>query len=409
MNKFVLIFVALLLAVSACEKTTEPDPIYEDPITITSPANNASVNGIVTISTAVGEDYTFTRVDFYIDGDSVYSDPSSPFRYAWDTSIYESTSSHQLQAVAYDEEQSYSSNMVTVTVLIPVTNEFEFLSSYALTSPGMRVASEGSHLYVASGTNGLSVFDISNPVSPENIYNYVSTDDIRGVDSDSPYLVTAEWDLGIRLFHIVNSDSIAPVNFFSTQGRAWNVKVIGDMIYVADDNAFQIAEISDFTILARSRTAIQDGVVKDIDVVGSVAYVLDINGVSAYNISNPLSPVFINRYAQFNGQCQTVSSDGDYVFVGTTSELRMLTGGLISRDNRSQQGGFTGVFAAGSVVFASAGSSTGGAWAFDYSSGASMETLDQYISNETSNDITYSDGYVFLAGQTRVSIFSFSF
>ena len=100
MNRFIIIGVVLLLMVSACEKTTEPDPIYEDPITITSPANNSSVNGIVTINTVVGEDYSFTRVDFYIDGDSVYSDPSSPYRYTWDTSIYESTSSHQLQAVA---------------------------------------------------------------------------------------------------------------------------------------------------------------------------------------------------------------------------------------------------------------------------------------------------------------------
>jgi hypothetical protein len=136
---------------------------------------------------------------------------------------------------------------------------------------------------------------------------------------------------------------------------------------------------------------------------------LDQNGITAYDVSSPGSPNYVGRYSTFTGLCQAVSTDGDFVFVGTNSELRMLSDDLSTLiDNYSQQDGFTGVYANGSVVFASAGSSSGGAWAFDYSDGSALNILDQYTLDETSNDICYSDGYVFLAGQTQMTILSFS-
>jgi len=408
MRKFVQIFLIAALLFTACEKGTTPEPVYTDPITITNPDNNTSVSGAITIRTAVGQDYTFEKVVIYIDGDSVSTDVMAPYTYLWDTSIYSNGTTHQIWAVAYDSTDSYISETVTVTITVPVTYEFTYKSSFTFTSPAVRVASEGSHLYIALGPDGLSVLDISNVSLPERVYRFESTDDIKGVASDLPYLVTAESDLGIRLFDASDPDTFITRPIFATQGRAWNVKVIGNMIYVADNNALQIASISNYTISAVNRISLEYGVVNDVDAVGSTAYILDINGVTAYNLSQPANPAFIARYSQFNGQCQSVSTDGNYVFVGTTSELKMLTTDLESVANLSQQSGFTGVYAVDSIVFASAGGSTGGAWAFDYSSGISLVELDHYTLNETSNDITYSNGNVFLASQTKVSIFSFS-
>jgi len=408
MRTFISICLSAALLFAACEKGTTPEPVYTDPITIIDPDNNTSVTGALTIRTAVGQDYTFEKVVFYIDGDSVSTDLMAPYTYLWDTSEYSNGSVHHIWAVAYDSTDSYTSDTVTVTVTIPVTYEFTYKSSFTFTSPAVRVASEGSHLYVALGPDGLSVLDITDVNSPTRIFSFDSADDIKGVASDLPYLVTAESDIGIRLFsYTSNPDTFTARSVFATQGRAWNVKVIGNMIYVADNNALQIASISNYTISAVNRISLEYGVVKDVDAVGSTVYVLDVNGVSAYNVSQPASPVFIARYAQFDGLCQSVSTDGEHVFVGTTSELKMLTAGLVFETNLSRAGGFTGVFAVDSIVFASAGGSTGGAWAYDYSSGSSLVELDHYTLNETSNDIAYANGYVFLASQTKVSIFSF--
>ncbi|MCP4581827.1 MAG: hypothetical protein GY839_09415 [candidate division Zixibacteria bacterium] len=405
MKNFALIFVFLLLIISACEKDDPTEPVNDDPITITSPTNNSSVTDIVTINTSIGSDYTMLRVDFYIDSDSVYTDSNAPFTYQWDTSIYEDNSTHRIQAVAWDEEEAYPSNVVNVTVTREVTNEFGFLSGFGLTNPAMRVASEGSYLYIASGTDGMSVLNISSPTSPVEVFSFTSPGDFKGIDFSDPYLVTAEGDRGIRLFTALDSGSS---NSFNTSGLAWNVKIIGNIIYIADNDALQIVSFANGEFTSLSRISITSGVVKDVDAIGSTVYVLDVNGITEYDVSNPGSPDFTRRYSTFTGQCQSISTDGDYVFVGTTEELRMLTNALVSVDNHAQQGGFTGVYAIGSIVFASSGSSAGGAWAFDYSDGSTLEILDQHTTNETSNDITYTDGYVFLAGQTQVSVLSFS-
>ena len=145
----ICLFAALLFA--ACEKGTTPEPVYTDPITVTDPDNNTSVTGALTIRTAVGQDYTFEKVVFYIDGDSVSTDVIAPYTYLWDTSEYSNGSVHQIWAVAFDSTDSYTSDTVTVTVTTPVTYEFTYKSSFTFTSPAVRVASEGSHLYIALG------------------------------------------------------------------------------------------------------------------------------------------------------------------------------------------------------------------------------------------------------------------
>jgi hypothetical protein len=357
MRTFIPICLLAVLLFAACEKGTTPEPVYTDPITITNPDNNTSVSGTITIRTAVGQDYTFEKVVFYIDGDSVSTDVTAPYTHLWNTSIYSNGSVHHLWAMAYDSTDSYTSDTVTVTVTIPVTHEFTYKSSYTFNSPAVRVASEGSHLYVALGPDGLSVLDISNVNSPTEIFSFNSADDIKGIASDSPYLVTAESDIGIRLFDASDPDTFIAKPIFATQGRAWNVKVIGNIIFIADNNALQIASISNYTISAVYRITLEYGVVKDVDVVGSVAYALDVNGVTAIDVSQPSSPDVIARYSQFDGLCQSVS--------------------------------------------------TGGAWAYDYSGGGSLTEIDHYNMSEATNDIAYEDGYVFLAGQTKVSIFSF--
>ncbi|MCU0288526.1 MAG: Ig-like domain-containing protein [Acidobacteria bacterium] len=83
-------------------------------IAITSPFNNETVTGTVTIQAAVTGNCVVDRVEFYIDTYLKGSDSSEPYSYVWDT---ETTlvGPHTLRVVAYSTTGNYSSQ-ITVTV-----------------------------------------------------------------------------------------------------------------------------------------------------------------------------------------------------------------------------------------------------------------------------------------------------
>ncbi|HLP62786.1 MAG TPA: Ig-like domain-containing protein [Candidatus Deferrimicrobium sp.] len=83
-------------------------------ISITNPANMATVSGTVAISANATDDKGITKVEFYIDGVYKQADSSSPYQYSWDTTKY-SNSSHKIKAIAYDTSNQINSQEIRVT------------------------------------------------------------------------------------------------------------------------------------------------------------------------------------------------------------------------------------------------------------------------------------------------------
>jgi hypothetical protein len=415
MKKFsVIIILFIVLLFTACEKNQSTEPPDNNPVSISSPRNGSIVSGTVTVRASTNADYDMNRVIFYIDDDSVSTDLSSPYTYEWDTEIYQATSTHTIRARAYDDTSSYLSNTVTVTVTLPGANEFVYQASFSLTAPALRVAAEGGYLYLVMGTEGLQVLDYSTPASPVSIYRYVSAGTMRGVDAHSPYLVTAEYDNGIRSIQIkADQDTFYIGPLMSTAGRSWNVKIVGNLVFVADHDRLTIASInaSNYSLSLVGVFVIPSISVKDVDVdtLNDIAYVLENERVSAYNISHPANPAYINQYTGFSGEGKAISVYGHRVFIATAENLTMLTDSLTFVTSVTQQSGYTGVYAIANVVFVSQGGSNGGARVFDYSDGSTLSEIDTYIIDESCDDITYADGYVFLAGQTKVDILRFTY
>ncbi|MGC1120396.1 MAG: C25 family cysteine peptidase [Candidatus Methanofastidiosia archaeon] len=68
---------------SSCVRRSHDD---FDSVTITSPANGATVSGTVNVTTSATG--CIDMVEFYIDEELKYTDTSSPFEYSWDTTAY---------------------------------------------------------------------------------------------------------------------------------------------------------------------------------------------------------------------------------------------------------------------------------------------------------------------------------
>lgn len=79
-------------------------------ISITSPANGATVSGAITISANASDNVGVTRVEFYIDGTIFSTDTGAPYSASLVTGSY-SNGSHTITAKAYDTAQSAESSI----------------------------------------------------------------------------------------------------------------------------------------------------------------------------------------------------------------------------------------------------------------------------------------------------------
>jgi hypothetical protein len=84
-------------------------------VSITNPANGATVSGTVSVTASASDNVGVTEVRFYIDGTYKATDSSSPYSYSWDTTGY-SDGSHTVRATAYDAAGNNAYDQHTVTV-----------------------------------------------------------------------------------------------------------------------------------------------------------------------------------------------------------------------------------------------------------------------------------------------------
>ncbi|MEI6824765.1 MAG: Ig-like domain-containing protein, partial [Desulfuromonadales bacterium] len=89
-------------------------------VVVTSPANNSTVNGTVTISSSASDNVGVTNVEFYSNGVLLYASNVAPYRFNWDTTRV-LNGVYSIVAKAYDNAtNSAQSSAVTVLVSNPV-------------------------------------------------------------------------------------------------------------------------------------------------------------------------------------------------------------------------------------------------------------------------------------------------
>ena len=122
--------------------TTPTPPVLVPPtVSITSPANNATVSGIQTVTVNATDNKSVSLVTFVIDGQTGATSPNAPFSFSWDTTKL-TNGTHTIAAIATDSDNlSATSATVTVTVnntvSVPVTTNL-------ITNPSFETSTNGT-------------------------------------------------------------------------------------------------------------------------------------------------------------------------------------------------------------------------------------------------------------------------
>jgi len=162
-------------------------------VSLTAPANGATVSGTTTLSATANDNVGVTSVEFYRGSTLLSSDTTSPYSYAWNTTGV-TNGSYSLTAKAYDAAGNVTtSSAVTVTVNNTVAPPPDTTPPTAsITAPASGATISGTPNVTVSASDGVGVtkvelyvdgtlaaIDIASPYS----FAFVSTNYTNGTHS----------------------------------------------------------------------------------------------------------------------------------------------------------------------------------------------------------------------------------
>ena len=194
------------------------------------------------------------------------------------------------------------------------------------------IAVSGSYAYVAGGTDGLRVFDISNPNSPNLVgsIDYPSSVPFsntyaKDVVVSGNYAYVADIQNGLQVISISNPAVPSPAGSFKTAGTVFGVAVNGNHAYVAHSNGLTVVNISNPAVpsLVSSLTNTNLGTMGGVAVSGNYAYVAGGQSLLVIDISNPVTP---NLVGTFNvvGNTEDIAVSANYAYIVGDGGLQVI-------------------------------------------------------------------------------------
>jgi len=147
-------------------------------VSITAPANGATVAGTQNVDATAADDVGVTQVEFFVDGVSIGVDTTAPYGVAWNTTTA-SNGSHMVSATASDTAGQTTSTSINVTVNNVTADNPPTVS---ITAPANGATVSGSQSVTANAGDDVGVTQVEFFVDGVSI----------GVDTAAPY--QAAWN-----------------------------------------------------------------------------------------------------------------------------------------------------------------------------------------------------------------------
>ncbi len=186
-----------------------------------------------------------------------------------------------------------SNNGHTATVQVTVSSFSPAALSF-ISIPGFanNVDISGNIAYVAAGSTGLQVVDVSDRRAPRIIGSLDTPGNANDVRVVGNRAYVADGSAGLRIVDISNPASPVPLGSLDTAGEANDVVVVGNLAYIADGPAgLQIIDVSDPVVPRLIGTLDTPGIARGVDVSGNVAVIADGNSLRIVDVGSPSSPV----------------------------------------------------------------------------------------------------------------------
>jgi hypothetical protein len=236
------------------------------------------------------------------------------------------------------------------------TQNVEYVGSYDTPGSANDIFVAGDYAYVADGSSGLQIINISDPSIPTLTGSYDTQHYASGVFLVGNCAYVVDDFAGLQIINISNPSSPTLVGSYDTPGFAFGVFVTGNNAYVADDICgLQIINISD----PSSPTLVGSYDTPDcafgVFVDSNYAYVADLgSGLQIIDISNPSSPTLVGRLETVDAR--RVFVDGNYAYVADAIPgLKIID--ISDPSNPAQAGSYVapgsalGVFVAGDYIY----------------------------------------------------------
>ncbi len=184
-------------------------------------------------------------------------------------------------------------------------------------TPGeaLGVAISGIRAYVADGSGGLLVIDLTDLESPQTVGGVSTTGSAWAVVVEADYAYVADGDSGLQVIDIGDPQNPEIVGHVDTPGLARGIAVSGAYAFVADDDSgLQVIDITDPENPQIAGSADTPGNAQRLAVSGDHVYVADGgSGLQVVDIADPQNPQIVGSVVPPGG-ANDVAVSGDYAY-----------------------------------------------------------------------------------------------
>jgi len=191
-------------------------------------------------------------------------------------------------------------------------------------SPGYAegVAVDGQVAYLADGPYGLATVDVTNPAQPTALGSAYVTNFAFGVAVSGHTAYIAAGDAGLLVANVTDPAHPVETGVVDTPGFAYGVAADGAYAYVADGwNGLQVVNVANPGLPALSGLLSTPGWAFGVALSGTRAYVADAaGGLRIVDVTNPDAPLELGAYEPGPGQVGSVAVAGNIAFIADRSK-----------------------------------------------------------------------------------------
>jgi hypothetical protein len=170
------------------------------------------------------------------------------------------------------------------------------LSTTSLPGDSRGVVAGGNYAYVAGGVSGVSVVDATNPSSPVKL-STITTPRARGIAISGNYVYIAASDSGLGVFDISSPATPSLVGYFHPGSHfGENVAATGNVVGLTDYNKILFFDVTNPTApVGKGLTTTFKTGNEGFAIAGNYAYVPDGDSLKIFDITNLMTPTLAAR------------------------------------------------------------------------------------------------------------------